>query len=173
MILFTRFGWYYIYYASPCPVGLAVRMSASYMVGHGLVSRPGHTKDHHKNGTDSLLALQACVRVAARISKKLGSVWNCLWGHALKISPGINRTSRVLYPGPRFLSSATWSSLPKKHYNGLINYICIKKLGILQFRLIRFCAGLPCHRSVFIVRWIMICRSYHVSHCMSPLGNTC
>ena len=32
-------------------------------------------------------------------------------------------TSRVLYPGPGFLSSATWPSLPKKHYNGLINQV--------------------------------------------------
>ena len=40
-------------------------------------------------------------------------------GHALKRSPGINRKSRVSYPGPEFLSSATWPSLPKKHYNGL------------------------------------------------------
>ena len=56
---------------------------------------------------------------AARLSKRPGSVWNCLWGHALKISPGINRKSRVSYPGPGFLSSATWPSLPKKHYNGL------------------------------------------------------
>ena len=48
-----------------------------------------------------------------------GSVWNCLWGHALKRSPGTNRKSRVSYPGPVFLSSATWPSLPKKHYNGL------------------------------------------------------
>ena len=39
--------------------------------------------------------------------------------HALKRSPGINRKSRVLYPGPGFLSSATWPSLPKKHYNGI------------------------------------------------------
>ena len=46
-------------------------------------------------------------------------MWNCLWGHALKRSPGINRKSRVSYPGPGFLSSATWPSLPKKHYNGL------------------------------------------------------
>ena len=28
--------------------------------------------------------------------------------------------SRVSYPGPGFLSSATWPSLPKKRYNGLI-----------------------------------------------------
>ena len=58
---------------------------------------------------------------AARLSKRPGSVWNCLWRHALKISPGINHKSRVLYPRPGFLSSATWPSLTKRHYNGLIN----------------------------------------------------
>ena len=36
----------------------------------------------------------------------------------LKRSPGIIRKSRVSYPVPGFLSSATWPSLPKKHYNG-------------------------------------------------------
>ena len=56
---------------------------------------------------------------AAHLSKRPGSVWNCLWGNALKRSPGIIRKSRVSYPGPGFLSSATWPSLPKKHYNGL------------------------------------------------------
>ena len=56
---------------------------------------------------------------AAQLSKRLGSVWNCLWGNALKKSPGIIRKSRVSYPVPGFLSSATWPSLPKKHYNGL------------------------------------------------------
>ena len=65
----------------------------------------------------------ACVRVefgsAAQLSKRPGSVWNCLWGNALKRSPGIIRKSRLSYPGPGFLSSATWPSLPKKHYNGL------------------------------------------------------
>ena len=50
------------------------------------------------------------------LSKRPGSVWNCLWGHALKRSPGIYPKSRVSYPVPRFLSSATWPSLPKKHY---------------------------------------------------------
>ena len=56
---------------------------------------------------------------AAQLSKRPGSVWNCLWGNALKRSPGIIRKSRVSYPGPEFLSSATWPSLAKKHYNGL------------------------------------------------------
>ena len=55
----------------------------------------------------------------AQLSKRPDSVWNCLWANALKRSHGIIRKSRVLYPGPAFLSSATWPSLPKKHYNGL------------------------------------------------------
>ena len=56
---------------------------------------------------------------AAQLSKRPGSVWDCLWGNALKRSPGIIRKSRVSYPVPGFLTSATWPSLPKKHYNGL------------------------------------------------------
>ena len=56
---------------------------------------------------------------AAQLSKRPGSVWNCLWGNALKTSPRIIRKSRVSYPVPGFLSSATWPPLPKKHYNGL------------------------------------------------------
>ena len=56
---------------------------------------------------------------AAQLSKRPGSVLNSLWGNALKRSPGIIRKSRVSYPGPGFLSCATWPSLPKKHYNGL------------------------------------------------------
>ena len=55
---------------------------------------------------------------AAQLSKRPGIVLNCLWENALKRSPGIIRKSRVSYPGPGFLSSATWPSLPKKHYNG-------------------------------------------------------
>ena len=56
---------------------------------------------------------------AAQLSKRPCSVLNCLWGNALKRSPGIIRKFRVSYSGPEFLSSATWPSLPKKHYNGL------------------------------------------------------
>ena len=55
---------------------------------------------------------------ASQLSKRPGSVWNCLWGNARKRSPGIIRKRSVSYPGPGFLSSATWHSLPKKHYNG-------------------------------------------------------
>ena len=51
------------YKLSPCWVGLVVSMSASHTVGCGFTSRPGHTKDHHKNGTNCLPALHACVRV--------------------------------------------------------------------------------------------------------------
>ena len=56
---------------------------------------------------------------AAQLSQRPGSVWSCLWGNALKRSPGIIRKSRVSYPGPGFLTSVSWPSLPKKHYNGL------------------------------------------------------
>ena len=99
----------------PCRVGLVVSVSASHMVGRGFASRLGHTKDHHKIGTNCLPAIHACFS-AARLSKRPGSVWNCLFGHALKRSLEIKRKRRVLFPGPGFLSSATCPSLPKKHY---------------------------------------------------------
>ena len=66
---------------------------------------------------------------ATQLSKRPGSVWNCLWGNALKISPGIIRKSRVSYPGPGFLASATWPLLPKKHYNGLNQTILLQSIG--------------------------------------------
>ena len=44
-------------------------------------------------------------------------------GHVLKRSPVIIRKSRVLCPSRGFLSTATYPSIPKKHYNGLINII--------------------------------------------------
>ena len=100
-----------------CRVGSVGIVSASRTVGREFASWPGHTKDHHRNGTNTLPAWQ--FGSAARLSQRPGSVWNCLWGHALKRSPGIIRKSRVSYPVPGFLSSATWPSLPKKHYNGL------------------------------------------------------
>ena len=37
----------------PCWVGLVVSVSASHTVGHEFASL-GHTKDHHKNGTNCL-----------------------------------------------------------------------------------------------------------------------
>ena len=67
---------------------------------------------------------------AAQLSKRPGSLWNCLWGNALKRSPGIIRKSRVSYPGPGFLSSATWPMLPKKHYNGLNQTIPFLQTGL-------------------------------------------
>ena len=56
---------------------------------------------------------------AARLSKRLGSVWNCLWGHALKRSPGINRKIRVSYPCPGCLLVLHGFFCRKKHYSGL------------------------------------------------------
>ena len=96
-----------------------VSVSASHVVGRWFAPQPGHTKDHHKNGTNmcwggSLTVQPDCLE---------GSMWNRLWGQARKSSPRINRKSRVLYPGPGLLSSTTRPSMPKKHYNGLIKLI--------------------------------------------------
>ena len=48
MIVFTIFR--------PCRVGSVDSVSASRTVGREFASRPGHTKDHHKNGTNCLPA---------------------------------------------------------------------------------------------------------------------
>ena len=98
--------------ALPRRIDLVVNVSASHAVGHRFVSQPGHTKDHHKNGTNCLPVWHACIRVyefdsAARLYKRPCSVCNYLRRHAHKRSPGINRKRRVMYPGPGFLSSAS------------------------------------------------------------------
>ena len=36
--------------------GLVVSVFACHALGHGFVPRSGHDKDHHKNGTNYLLA---------------------------------------------------------------------------------------------------------------------
>ena len=40
----------------PCRVGSVGSVSASRTVGREFASRPGYTKDHHKNGTNCLPA---------------------------------------------------------------------------------------------------------------------
>ena len=47
----------------PCRVGLVVSVSASHTVGRGFASWPGHTTDHHQNGTNCQPALYTGVRV--------------------------------------------------------------------------------------------------------------
>ena len=46
-------------YPLPCRVGLVVSVPASHTVGRVFASWPGHTKDHHKNGTNCLPAWHA------------------------------------------------------------------------------------------------------------------
>ena len=60
--------------------------------------------DEYMQGSNSTIVIPT----GPKLSKRSGSVWNCLWGNALKRSPGIIRMSRVSYPIPGFLSSATW-----------------------------------------------------------------
>ena len=40
----------------PCWIGSVGSVSASRTVGREFASRPGHTKDHHKSGTNCLPA---------------------------------------------------------------------------------------------------------------------
>ena len=49
----------HVFMGTPCQVGLVVSVSASHTVGGEFASRPGHTKDHYKNGTNCLPAWQA------------------------------------------------------------------------------------------------------------------
>ena len=91
---------------------------------------------------------------AAQLSKRPGSVLNCLWGNALKRSPGIIRKSRVSYPGPGFLSSATWPSLPKKHYNGLKTQLTTQAImewqPITSWNLLVYSRPYLYHSSIFL-----------------------
>ena len=43
--------------------GLVGSVSASHVVGPEFVSQPGHTKDHHKNGTNCLPSWHEGMRV--------------------------------------------------------------------------------------------------------------
>ena len=82
--------------------------------------------------TASLLATQAsgCGKHQGRSLAVQPDGVNC--GVVEELSMGThNRKSRLLYPCPWFLSSTTWSSLPKKHTNGLIIIWCISTSSIL------------------------------------------
>ena len=83
---------------------------------------------------------------AARLSKRLESVWNCLWEQTFKKDPGIICKSRVLYPGPGFLSSAIWHSLSKKQNIGLINQ-SIKMILIIIIKEFPDSISLSSHRT--------------------------
>ena len=47
---------------------LVVSMSASHTVGRGFGSRPGNTKDHHKNGTNCFPAWHADIRLCRSLT---------------------------------------------------------------------------------------------------------
>ena len=46
-------------FLKPCRVGSVGSVSASRTVGREFASRPGHTKEHNKNGTNCLPAWHA------------------------------------------------------------------------------------------------------------------
>ena len=49
----------HVLYVTNISFGLVVSVSTSHTAGRGFASRPGHTKDHHKNGTNCLPAWHA------------------------------------------------------------------------------------------------------------------
>ena len=51
-----------VYYDKPRWSGLLVSVSAYHAVDRGFMPRQGHTKDHHRNGTNCLPAWHACIR---------------------------------------------------------------------------------------------------------------
>ena len=63
---------------TPCRVGSVGSVSASRTVGREFASRPGHTKDHHKNGTNCLPAY-ACMRYGWSLAVQP----NCLKGRVV------------------------------------------------------------------------------------------
>ena len=67
--IFNTLSW------KPCRVGSVGSESASRTVGREFASRPGHTKDHHNNGTN---CLPACVRVGVFAVQP-----NCLKGRVV------------------------------------------------------------------------------------------
>ena len=68
--------------------GLAVITCPPHVVGRGFAPRSGHTKHHHKNGTNCLPDWHTCIRVAVgsiiRLCKWPGS--GNVYGDIIKIS---------------------------------------------------------------------------------------
>ena len=111
----------------PCRVGLVVSVSTSHTVGRGFAYGWVIPKTIIKMVQTASLHRHACVTVG---------VWQCsltvLKGRVvcgtvygdMHLKDLLGSFSSVGYciPVPDFyLVHATWSSLPKKHYNGLIN----------------------------------------------------
>ena len=117
---------------SPCWVGSVGSVSASRTVGCEFAFRPCHTKDLNKMvQTASLHGMHALgLEFGSAVQLSKGRVvCGTVYGEMhLKDLLGSFVRARVSYPGPRFLSSATWHSLPKKHYNGLNQTIPFRRI---------------------------------------------
>ena len=103
-----------------------VSMSASHTVCRGLASRPSHTKDHHKIGTNSLPAWHNM-----RYVWSLAVQPDCLKGWVvcrtvygdMYLKDLLGSIVRVGYciPVPDFYLVVHVLRCRKKHHNGLIN----------------------------------------------------
>ena len=94
-----------------------VSVSASHVVGHGFSSQLGHTKDHHKNGTNCLPTWHGRQKgrsLTVQSDRLCGTVYG-----DMHLKDLLGSIVRVVYciPVPDFYLVAT-----KKHsINGLIN----------------------------------------------------
>ena len=95
--------------------GLVVSVSASNAVGHRFEPRPGHTKGHHKNGTNFLSAWHACVTVDLLKDRV---VCETVYGdmHLKDLLESISRLFRY-----RISIYSYMAFDAKKHYDGIIN----------------------------------------------------
>ena len=105
--------------------GLVVSVSASHAVGRGFASQSGHTKCHHKNGTNCLPAFHVCVRVGVLTVQS-----DCLKGQVVRgtiygdmhlkdlLSPIAREWYRITVPISYLCY--TGPPMPKRHSNELI-----------------------------------------------------
>ena len=99
---------------------LVVSMSTSHTVSRGFASRPGHTKNHNKNGTNCLPAWHPGVRVRVSllaVQPDCGKGWvacGTLFGdmHYKDLLGSITREEYCI-PIPDFFSRATWPLIRK------------------------------------------------------------
>ena len=107
-----------------CRVGSVGSEAASQMVGREFASRPGHTKDHHKSGTNCLPAWHAM-----RYGRSLAVQPDCLKGREvcgtvygdMHLKDLLGSFVRVGYCilVPVFYLVLHGLGCRKKHYNGL------------------------------------------------------
>ena len=124
VVLLVYHDIFLVLFLIPCRVGLVVNVSASQTVCREFASRPGHTKDHHKNGTDCLPAWHAM-----RWGRGLAVQLYCLKGRVvcgtvygdIHLKDLLGSIVKIGYriPVPDFYLVLHGLRCRRRHYNGL------------------------------------------------------